>query len=57
MRKRLADALLRMAQRIDPQPTFLPTNGSELANKGWLQRIADGLAGKRPDVPNIGSKQ
>ncbi len=38
--------------------TFLPTGGSELANKNWLTKIAGGLAGARPALPNVaGGKQ
>ncbi len=33
--------------------TFLPTGGSELANSGWLPRIAGGLAGAKAALPNI----
>lgn len=33
--------------------TFLPTGGSELANNSWLTRVAGGLAGAIPQVPNI----
>ena len=33
--------------------TFLPTGGSELANKNWLTRIAGGIAGARPAIPNL----
>jgi hypothetical protein len=33
--------------------TFLPTGGSELANNSWLTRIAGGLAGASPALPNI----
>lgn len=33
--------------------TFLPTGGSDLANNSWLTRIAGGLAGAIPQVPNI----
>lgn len=38
--------------------TFLPTGGSELANHNWFTRIAGGLAGARPALPNTaGGKQ
>lgn len=33
--------------------TLLPTGGSELANKNWLTRIAGGIAGARPAIPNL----
>jgi hypothetical protein len=33
--------------------TFLPTGGSELANNSWLTRIAGGLAGASPQLPNV----
>lgn len=33
--------------------TFLPTGGSELANKSWLTKIAGGIAGARPAIPNL----
>lgn len=32
--------------------TFLPTGGSELANNSWLTRLAGGLAGASPQIPN-----
>lgn len=32
--------------------TFLPTGGSDLASNSWLTKIAGGLAGARPAVPN-----
>lgn len=36
--------------------TFLPTGGSELANNNWLTRIAGGLAGAAPALPNMAGK-
>lgn len=36
--------------------TFLPTGGSDLAQKSWLTRIAGGLAGARPQIPNAAGK-
>jgi hypothetical protein len=36
--------------------TFLPTGGSQLAQNSWLTRIAGGLAGARPQVPNAAGK-
>lgn len=33
--------------------TFLPTGGSELASKGWLPKIIGGIAGARPQIPNL----
>lgn len=33
--------------------TFLPTGGSELANKSWLTKIVGGLAGAAPALPNV----
>lgn len=33
--------------------TFLPRGGSELANKSWLTKIAGGIAGARPAIPNL----
>lgn len=36
--------------------TFLPTGGSELANSNWLTRIAGGLAGAAPALPNMAGK-
>jgi len=36
--------------------TFLPTGGSQLAQNSWLSRIAGGLAGARPQVPNLAGK-
>jgi hypothetical protein len=36
--------------------TFLPTGGSQLAQNSWLSRIAGGLAGARPEVPNMAGK-
>lgn len=32
---------------------FLPTGGSELANKSWLTKVAGGIAGARPAIPNL----
>jgi hypothetical protein len=32
--------------------TFLPTGASELANNNWLTRLAGGIAGVRPALPN-----
>jgi hypothetical protein len=34
----------------------LPTGGSDLAQKSWLTRIAGGLAGARPQIPNAAGK-
>lgn len=36
--------------------TFLPTGGSELANKSWITRIVGGLAGAAPALPNMAGK-
>lgn len=36
--------------------TFLPTGGSELANKSWLTKIAGGIAGAAPALPNMAGK-
>ncbi|OHU23585.1 phage tail tape measure protein [Mycobacteroides chelonae] len=36
--------------------TFLPTGGSELANKSWISRIAGGIAGAAPALPNMAGK-
>lgn len=36
--------------------TFLPTGGSQLAQNSWLTRIAGGLAGARPQIPNAAGK-
>lgn len=36
--------------------TFLPTGGSELANSNWLTRIAGGIAGAAPALPNMAGK-
>lgn len=33
--------------------TLLPAGGSELANKSWLTKIAGGIAGARPAIPNL----
>lgn len=33
--------------------TFLPRGGSKLANKSWLTKIAGGIAGARPAIPNL----
>jgi hypothetical protein len=33
--------------------TFLPTGGSELASNSWLTKIAGGIAGARPAIPNM----
>lgn len=33
--------------------TFLPTGGSELASHSWLTKIAGGIAGARPALPNL----
>jgi hypothetical protein len=33
--------------------TFLPTGGSELASNSWLTKIAGGIAGARPAIPNL----
>lgn len=33
--------------------TFLPTGGSELANSNWITRIAGGIAGAAPALPNM----
>ncbi|QBJ00842.1 tape measure protein [Mycobacterium phage Henu3 PeY-2017] len=33
--------------------TFLPTGGSDLANNNWITRIAGGLAGAAPALPNL----
>lgn len=37
--------------------TFLPTGGSQLAQNNWLTKIAGGLAGALPAIPNIAGKQ
>ncbi|SLH42994.1 phage tail tape measure protein [Mycobacteroides abscessus] len=36
--------------------TFLPTGGSELANKSWLTKIVGGIAGAAPALPNMAGK-
>lgn len=36
--------------------TFLPTGGSELANRNWLTRIVGGIAGAAPAIPNVAGK-
>lgn len=36
--------------------TFLPTGGSELANKSWLTKILGGIAGAAPALPNMAGK-
>lgn len=36
--------------------TFLPTGGSELANKSWFTRIVGGVAGAAPALPNMAGK-
>ncbi|WP_078316202.1 phage tail tape measure protein [Mycobacterium sp. D16Q16] len=36
--------------------TFLPTGGSELANKSWLTKILGGVAGAAPAIPNAAGK-
>ncbi len=36
--------------------TFLPTGGSQLAQNNWLTKIAGGLAGALPAIPNIAGK-
>jgi hypothetical protein len=33
--------------------TFLPTGGSQLAQNSWLSKIASGISGARPAVPNL----
>jgi hypothetical protein len=33
--------------------TFLPTGGSDLANNSWFSKIAGGLAGAAPALPNM----
>ncbi|ADU15891.1 tail length tape measure protein [Mycobacterium phage Wee] len=33
--------------------TFLPTGGSDLANNNWITRIAGGIAGAAPALPNL----
>lgn len=33
--------------------TFLPTGGSELANNNWLTKIAGGIVGMKPLLPNF----
>jgi len=33
--------------------TFLPTGGSQLASNSWLTKIAGGIAGARPAIPNL----
>lgn len=37
--------------------TFLPTGGSQLAQNNWFTKIAGGLAGALPAIPNIAGKQ
>jgi len=36
--------------------TFLPTGGSELANRNWFTRILGGIAGAAPALPNMAGK-
>jgi hypothetical protein len=36
--------------------TFLPTGGSELANHSWITKIAGGIAGASPALPNMAGK-
>lgn len=36
--------------------TFLPWGGSELASNNWLTRIAGGIAGAAPALPNMAGK-
>lgn len=36
--------------------TFLPTGASELANNNWLTRIAGGIVGAAPAIPNLAGK-
>ncbi|QSM90545.1 Gp22 [Mycobacteroides abscessus subsp. bolletii] len=36
--------------------TFLPTGGSELANKSWVTKILGGIAGAAPALPNMAGK-
>lgn len=36
--------------------TFLPTGGSELANKSWVTKILGGVAGAAPAIPNVAGK-
>jgi hypothetical protein len=36
--------------------TFVPTGGSQLASHGWVSRIAGGLAGAHPELPNTAGK-
>ncbi|AMT72039.1 phage tail tape measure protein [Mycobacteroides immunogenum] len=36
--------------------TFLPTGGSELANKSWVSKILGGVAGAAPAIPNVAGK-
>lgn len=36
--------------------TFLPTGGSELANKSWLTKLVGGVAGAAPALPNMAGK-
>ncbi|MBF9316556.1 phage tail tape measure protein [Mycobacteroides chelonae] len=36
--------------------TFLPTGGSELANKSWITKIVGGIAGAAPALPNMAGK-
>lgn len=36
--------------------TFIPTGGSELANKSWLTKIMGGIAGAAPALPNMAGK-
>jgi phage-related minor tail protein len=37
--------------------TFLPTGGSDLANNSWFSKIAGGLAGAAPALPNVAGKK
>lgn len=37
--------------------TFLPAGASELAQNNWLTRIAGGLAGATPQIPNLAGNQ
>jgi hypothetical protein len=36
--------------------TWLPTGGSELANKNWFSRLLGGIAGAAPALPNTAGK-
>jgi hypothetical protein len=38
------------------QQTFLPSGSSDLAKNSWITRIAGGLTGATPQLPNLAGK-